>query len=194
VMAAVVAALGFLLSWFLQERALREAPATSTGLEDSLAAPRSPDSLAEIERSLTRVTTPQERERFREQVAARAGVRLSSGATWALVHIQEHGFPGAQSIAEREGVSAERVAEVVAELAERGLVIGEDGARALTPAGVEHTRRLLSARCDLLSEALADGSAQHAPEVAALLLRLSRELCGEPPVAAAEPREEVMVG
>jgi EmrB/QacA subfamily drug resistance transporter len=193
-MAAIVAALGFLLSWFLQERALREAPATSTGLEDGMAAPRAPDSLAEIERSLTRVTTRQERERFREQVAARAGLTLSPGATWALVHIDEHGFPAAQGIAEREGASAERVSAVVAELAARGLVIGQDGARALTPAGQEHTQRLLSARCDLLSEALADGGAQRAPEVAELLARLSRELCGEPPGAAEAAREEVAVG
>jgi EmrB/QacA subfamily drug resistance transporter len=189
-MAAIVAGLGFLLSWFLQERALRDAPATSTGLEDGMAAPRAPDSLAEIERSLTRVTTREERERFRERVAERAGLTLSPGATWALVHIDEHGFPAAQSIAEREGASAERVASVISELTERGLVLAENGARTLTPAGAEHARRLLGARCDLLCESLADGDAERKPEVAELLARLSRELCGEPPVAARAAREE----
>lgn len=185
VVAAGVAALGFALSFLLQERALRGAPATSTGLEDSLAAPRSPDSLAEIERSLTRVTTPQERERFRQRLAQRAGLTLSPGATWALVHIEEHGFGDAQRIAEREGASPQRVAAVVAELADRGLLVREDGTRELTPAGAEHTTRLLQARCELLEQALADGSADRNPEVDKLLLRLSRELCGEPPVAAA---------
>lgn len=185
VVAAGVAALGFALSFLLQERALREAPATSTGLEDSLAAPRSPDSLAEIERSLTRVTTPQERERFRQRLAQRAGLTLSPGATWALVHIEEHGFGDAQRIAEREGASPQRVGAVVAELADRGLLAGEDGARELTPAGAEHTTRLLQARCELLEQALADGSVDRNPEVEQLLRRLSRELCGEPPVAAA---------
>lgn len=60
VAAAGVALVGFALSWVLQERPLREAAATSTGLDDSFAAPRSPDSLAEIERSLAQVITPEQ--------------------------------------------------------------------------------------------------------------------------------------
>jgi len=179
--AAGVAALGFLLSWALQERPLRSAAATSTGLDDSLAAPRSPDSLAEIERALTRVTSVEERTRFRERVAQRAGVELSPGATWALVRIHEHGADAARALAEQDGVPAQRIAEVTQELADRGLVAGEPPARALTAAGQEHTARLIGARRELLSEALADDSADRNPEVAALLGRLARELCGEPP-------------
>jgi len=178
--AAAVAALGFLLSLILPERTLRAAPATSTGLEDSLAAPRSPDSLAEVERALTRVTTPAERRRFREQVAQRAGLELSPGATWALVRIHEYGAPRARELAAQDGVPAERVAEVVGELADRGLLAGED-AQQLTPRGREHTERLVTARCELLTEALADDDAGARPEVAELLGRLARELCGEPP-------------
>ncbi len=183
VMASAVAALGFLLSLLLQERALRSAPATATGLDDGLAAPRSPDSLAEIERSLTRVTTPEERTRFRESVAERAGLALSPGATWALVRIHEHGFAGAREGAEQDGVPAERIAEVSQELTARGLLSagGEATAPQLTPAGREHTDRLLDARRELLVEALADERAQSRPEVAELLRRLARELCGEPP-------------
>ena len=78
-MAAGVTLVGFALSWWLPERPLRAAAATNTGLDDSLAAPRAPDSLAEIERSLTRVTTLEERTRFRERIAQRAGVQLSPG-------------------------------------------------------------------------------------------------------------------
>jgi len=186
-MAAGVAALGFALSWLLQERTLRGAAATSTGLDDSLAAPRSPDSLAEIERSLTRVTTLEERTRFRERIAQRAGVELSPGATWALVRIHEHGFPRARELAEQDGVPAERIAEVTRELADRGLVDGEESALTLTAAGQEHTARLVEARRELLTEALADDSAERHPEVAKLLQRLASELCGEPPVLSAEP-------
>jgi EmrB/QacA subfamily drug resistance transporter len=194
VMAAVVAAFGFLLSWLLQERALRDAPATSTGLEDSLAAPRSPDSLAEIERSLTRVTTAQERERFRKRLAERAGVHLSPGATWALVHIDEYGFEDAQRIAQREGASEERISTVISELEQRGLMIGRDGGRELSEAGAKHTRQLLSARRELLAEALADGDMQRRPEIAELLARLARELCGEPPGRAAPAGRGAAIG
>jgi EmrB/QacA subfamily drug resistance transporter len=182
VMAAGVAALGFALSWLLQERQLRGAPATSTGLDDVMAAPRAADSLAEIERSLTRVTTPAERTSFRERMAQRAGVELSPAATWALVRIDEHGFAAARGLAEEDGVPAQRIAEVVGELSDRGMLAGEQAARSLTASGREHADRLVSARCDLLGEALADDGAQLHPEVAELLTRLARELCGEPPV------------
>ncbi len=185
VLAAGVAALGFALSLLLQERELRGAAAASTGLDDSLAAPRSLDSLAEIERSLTRVTTAEERQRFRQRIAERAGVELSPGATWALVRIDEHGFQRAREMAAQDGVAPERIAAVVHELAERGLVAGEQPLRALTDAGRSYTERLLSARRELLSEALADDSAGRRPEVDALLRQLARELCGEPPTAAA---------
>jgi EmrB/QacA subfamily drug resistance transporter len=184
-MAAGVAALGFAVSWLLQERPLRGAAATSTGLDDSLAAPRSPDSLAEIERSLTRVTTPDERTRFRERIAQRAGVELSPGATWALVRIHEHGPDGARALAAQDGVPAQRIAEVTRELADRGLAVGEQGALELTAAGREHTERVVDARRELLTEALADDSAERHPEVARLLQRLASELCGEPPVLEA---------
>jgi EmrB/QacA subfamily drug resistance transporter len=185
VMAAAVAALGFLLSLLLQDRPLRAAAATSTGLDDSLAAPRSPDSLAEIERSLTRVTTPQERERFRARIAERAGVELSTGATWALVRIHEHGFAGARELAAEDGVPGQRIAEVAQELNDRGLLTGDQPTRELTAAGREHTGRLVEARRELLADALADEDAQRRPEVAQLLARLARELCGEPPLPTA---------
>jgi DNA-binding MarR family transcriptional regulator len=62
---------------------------------------------------------------------------------------------------------------------------GEDASLALTAAGLEHAERLLDARRELLRDALADESADRDPEVTALLRRLARELCGEPPTTAA---------
>ncbi|HUB73534.1 MAG TPA: MDR family MFS transporter [Solirubrobacteraceae bacterium] len=183
--AAAVTAVGFVLSLLMQERPLRSAAATATGLDDSLAAPRSPDSLAEIERALTRVTTLEERTEFRRRVAARAGVELSPGAIWALVRIHEHGFEGARELAARDGVPEERVREVAQELRARGLVQGEQRAPRLTAAGHEHGERLLSARRELLGEALSDEGAPRRPEVAALLRALAGELCGEPPAPGA---------
>jgi len=181
VVAAGVAALGFALSILLEERPLRAAAATSTGLDDSLAAPRAPDSLAEIERSLTRVTTPEERRRFRERIAERARLDLSPGATWALTHVDGVGFSSARSFARELGVPDERIAEVMRELAARGLLEGQEPSVQLTAAGREHADRLLSARREVLVESLADESANRQPEVMALLHRLARELCGEPP-------------
>ncbi len=182
--AAGVAACGFLLSLLLPEQPLRDSAATSTGLEDGLAAPRSPDSLAEIERALTKVTTRDERIRFRQRIAERAGVEISPGAIWALVRIEEHGATKARAMAEQDGVEPSRVSAVVEELHARGLIAGEDGGGELTAAGRDHTERILAARRELLVEALADDNADRSPELEALLRRLARELSGEPPAAA----------
>ena len=81
--AAGVALFGFVVSWLLPEHPLRATAATSRGLEDSLAAPKAPDSLAEIERALALCTSREDRMRFHRAVAQRAGVDLSPGATWA---------------------------------------------------------------------------------------------------------------
>jgi EmrB/QacA subfamily drug resistance transporter len=179
--AAVIALIGFFVSWRLEERPLRATAATSQGLEDSLAAPRGPDSLAELERALARCTTPEKRERFQRRVAERAGVELSPGATWALVRIDEHGFAGAREQAERQGVSEERIAEVVAELRGRGLVAGIEGAPEVTAPGRALTDQVVAARRDLLAELVAGDAVDRRPEVDDLLRRLARELVGERP-------------
>jgi EmrB/QacA subfamily drug resistance transporter len=179
--AAGVTLVGFAVSWLLPEQPLRATAATSQGLDDSLAAPRDRDSLGELELALARVTTREERERFRRRVAERAGVELSPGATWALVRIDEHGFAGARELAVQQGASDARITAVVAELRGDGLVGGEPDAPELTSAGRALTDQVVAARRDLLAEAVADGSADGRPEVDDLLRRLARELVGERP-------------
>jgi EmrB/QacA subfamily drug resistance transporter len=180
-LAAGVAGLGFLVSLTLPERPLRDAAATSTGLEDSLAVPRSSDSLAEIERALTKVTTRDERIAFRRQIAERAAVQISPGAIWALVRIDEHGPTRARALAEEDGIEPARIDQVLGELRDRRLIAGEDGDGMLTPAGREQTQRIVAARRQLLAEALGDHDTERNPHLTALLHRLARELCGEPP-------------
>jgi hypothetical protein len=183
--AAGVALLAFALSWLLPERPLRESAATSRGLDDGLAAPRSPDSLAEIERALSRTVSPEQRTRFRERLAVRAGVELTPGATWALVRIGEHGLGRARELADQDGVPPERIAAVVEELRANQLIAGEDGAAVLTDRGERWSERAIAARRELLTEALADESAHRDPAVDRLLHRLAKELAGDPPTVAA---------
>ena len=140
------------MSWLLPEHPLRGTAATSTGLDDSLAAPESPSSLAVVERALARATTLEDRHRFHRAVAARAGLDMSEGATWALVRIAQYGLDGAHAAARRQDVPEERIAAVTGELRERGL-LADDG---LTPTGVAFADQLVSARRDVLCERLAD--------------------------------------
>jgi hypothetical protein len=175
--ASCVAGLGFLLSWLLPERPLRATAATSTGLEDGLAAPRDPDSLAEIERALSRATTLEQRREFRRAVAARAGLDVSPGAVWALVRIARDGADGATAAARARGVPETRIAEVVGELERDGL-LDHDGP---TARGIAYTDQLLSARRETLRELLADPQAELDPDVNRLLSSLAQELVGERP-------------
>jgi Mn-dependent DtxR family transcriptional regulator len=108
---------------------------------------------------------------------------MSPEAIWALVQIDEYGPARARALAEQNGADPIRIEEVVGELRALGLLVGEDGAAELTAHGREHADRVVRARRDLLAERLADGSPDRHPEVEALLVRLARELCGEPPAA-----------
>jgi hypothetical protein len=175
--AAVVALVGFAVSWLLPERPLRATAATSTGLDDSLAAPEALSSLAIVERALARTTTVEDRHRFHREVARRAGLDVSEGATWALVRIAQYGSDGARAAARRQEVPEERIAAVSAELRDGGLLADD----ALTATGVAFADQLVSARRDVLCERLDDPAAERTPEVQDLLERLSRELVGERP-------------
>ncbi len=151
------------------------------GLDDALAAPKSPDSLAEIDRSLGVLAGRERRIAFNEQVAARAGVQIGPGLVWALVRFGSYGIPGTREMAHQLGIPDERIATVEGELRERDLVAGEDGHAKLTPAGVAMADQLRSARREQLHELLADHDAGRDPEVQRLLERLCVELSGVRP-------------
>ncbi len=181
VVAAGIAAVGFLLSLLLREQPLRATASTSTGLEDALAAPKSPNSLAEIDRALGMLVGSERRAAFNQLVAARAGVDLSTGAVWALARFSSYGIAGTREMALRQNIEEERIAAVQSELRERGLIGDEGGEAVLTPAGVAAADQVLSARREQLGELLSDHDANRRPEVQQLLERLCVELSGSPP-------------
>jgi EmrB/QacA subfamily drug resistance transporter len=179
--AAGVGAFGFLLSLRLRERPLRATASTSGGLDDALAAPKSPSSLAELDRSLGVLVSREDRLAFNEHVAARAGVDLSPGAIWALARFDGYGIAGTREMAHAQGIEEDRIAAVVRELRERGLVEDADDGPRLTPAGSAVADQVLSARREELNELRADGATQRLPEVQRLLEQLCVELAGQRP-------------
>jgi EmrB/QacA subfamily drug resistance transporter len=179
--AAGVGALGFVLSLRLRERPLRATASTSQGIDDALAAPKSPSSLAEIDRALGVLVSREDRRAFNERVGARASVDLSSGAIWALARFDSYGIDGTRAMAHEQEVEDERVLAVEQELRERGLVVESDDGARLTTAGLAMSDQLLSARRDELRAMLADTATQQVPEVHELLERLCVELAGQRP-------------
>lgn len=179
--AAGIGACGFVLSLLLKERPLRATASTSGGLDDALAAPKSPSSLAEIDRALGVLVGREARLAFNEHVAARAGVALSPGSIWALARFGGYGVAGTREMAREQEIPPVRIAAVEQELRESDLLVGHDRDTALTPAGVAMADQVLSARREELREVLNDRAAQREPEVQSLLEQLCVELAGERP-------------
>ena len=75
--------LAFLLSWFIEERPLRQTVETA-GVGEAFASPTSGDSLRELARAV-RSSAASARSAFIEGSVDAAGVDLPVGAAWLLV-------------------------------------------------------------------------------------------------------------
>jgi hypothetical protein len=146
-------------------------------VSDGLASPRAPDSLAEIERALSVLTRRDARRRLYERLAESAGLDLPPASVWSLARIAEGRDP--VRIAEENDGPVDRVRAGVARLDADGLVVADNGSRALTPAGDEALAKLVAARRERLCEHLEGWSPDQHDELARVLTRLARDLVGE---------------
>jgi hypothetical protein len=90
VVAAAVAAVAFVLTWFLEQRPLRDSiAAASTGIGESFAVPKHTDPLAEAARALAVIIGRDGRRQLVQRLAERAGVELSPAACWLIVRLHE---------------------------------------------------------------------------------------------------------
>jgi EmrB/QacA subfamily drug resistance transporter len=124
VVAAGVALLGFVLSWFIRQQKLRETVATSTGLGEAFATPGTSDSAAELGRQLSVALSRSARRGYHERLNREAGVELTSTATWALFRIGRHPDIELDQVSPRYNVTANRAHQAVAELVELGMITG----------------------------------------------------------------------
>ena len=168
--ATVVVAVAFVLSWFIEERPLRKTVETNVG--ESLGAPVDTDSMSQLTRALSRLVGRERTLVFMAETVARAGVDLSPSACWALLRL---GAPDPITVAEAAAlphVDAGRLAKAVDELCAAGL---HDGERP-TEAGHAMRVRLVAARTDGLRILVADWEPDENPELDPLLRRLAAEL------------------
>jgi EmrB/QacA subfamily drug resistance transporter len=178
--AAAVAVIGFLLSWLLEERPLRDTVAASAGLGEGFAMPCDDDSLTQISHGLSVLMQRDTQRRILERIAEHAGVDLGPAACWLLSQIERcPGVPVAE-LAGKYGVDPERLARAQSDLETRDLIVpaGPDGYD-LTPAGREVNERLRIARRERLGELLADWSPEEHRQVAEILRRYAGDVEGE---------------
>jgi EmrB/QacA subfamily drug resistance transporter len=166
--AAGIAAAGFVLSWFLPEQPLRESVADQ-GIRDSFATPREISSLDELETRLALLAQRDHRHEVYDRLTATAGLELTAPEAWVLLRLNE-------------GLACDGHPDLVDELRDRDLV--EPGAPTLTEAGRDAASRLIDARCAAVQELLAGWQPDQHPDVLAMIDRFARSLSANPPLAA----------
>ena len=170
--AGAILLLAFLLSWMIEERPLRKTVETA-GVREAFASPTSGDSLNELSNELARLVGRERTRAFIRRTVDAAGVELAPGDAWLLVQGEQGlALHDPEAVAAGRSFDATRARELLASLAERGLVA--DGE--LTAAGHTTAARLIVARHDCLRSLIADWQADDDPRVNDAVARLAREL------------------
>jgi MFS family permease len=191
-----IAVLGFLLTWLLPERPLRETVAAASGSDvggevgDTFVMPRGSESLPQLLRGLAVVADRDVQRRHIEEIVKRAGLDLSAAAAWLLMRIDRDGGVDLASLAASYRLDATRLTAGLEELRGRGLIVerNDDGrlSRSLTPAGCEALGRVVDARRTRLGELFAEWKPEHRDAIEELIGRLGRELVPDAPTAPGE--------
>jgi EmrB/QacA subfamily drug resistance transporter len=179
-MATGLAAIGFLLSWRLQELPLSKAVASS-GLAGTFLLPRDADSLTELERIVDTLSRRENSWQVYQRLAAQAGVRVSPQALWLLARLEERQPIPAQTLEEELNLSRDAVAEPLAMLRGRRLIGLRSGNIALTRSGRQALERVWEARRRNLEELLSGWHPEQHAAVEELIRRLARNLVREMP-------------
>jgi EmrB/QacA subfamily drug resistance transporter len=183
--AAGIAALGFLLTWLLPERTLKtttQAPDVGDGLQPA----RDDNALREIERALSNLARREERWQLYERLAARAGIDLAPPELWLLARLGERAPLTETQLDEQLPVDPLQIAAALEELENRSLVQGEDGGPIeLTKSGRADYERLVAARSAGLRELLSGWDPDENPQLRQLVDKLGRDLVSEIPAPAA---------
>lgn len=187
--AAVVGAVAFALSWLLEERPLRETVAAGSGVGEAFALPLADDgALTPVLRGLGVVAGRESQRELLVRVAARAGVDLPPAACFLLLRLREEPSgvdPAALARAHR--LDGARLADAAALLRARGLVAGRGTADGdplrETPAGRRVVERLLEARRAGLAELVADWAPERHQELADAVARLAGDMGRRAPAA-----------
>lgn len=164
--AAVVCAFGFLLTWFLPERPLRATVAEAAGSAgteagEAFAIPTDEESAeSQLTSALRSLDDRAVQRQHIELIVARAGVSLSALAAWLLTRIEREPGRDPFDVARERDVTPERVGAALEELREQGLIepkdAGQQGQYRLARAGCDVYDRLVTARRAQLSALAAD--------------------------------------
>jgi EmrB/QacA subfamily drug resistance transporter len=172
--AALVAAAGFLLTWLLPERPLRAtvaetAAATGSEVGEAFARPSDESSVAaQLAAALSRLADRDVQVRHIQLMVDRAKESLTPLAAWLLVSLERSPDQSPLELGRARGIAADRVQAALDELRARQLIESAD-AHELTDAGCQVLERLVDARRAHLEELAADWDPARHPDAAVYL-------------------------
>ena len=177
--AAIAAACGFVLAWFIPEAPLREsvaAASSSVGKDagDAFSMPSVQGD--ELLRGVAIIANRDVQRQYVEGIVKRAGVDLTPAAASLLLRIHEEPDLDIRELSRRNGLSYERLHAGLSLLRDRGYLDTEDNRHHLTAAGCEIYRKLAEARRERLIGLHADWPPEQRRQLADVLQRLARQL------------------
>jgi EmrB/QacA subfamily drug resistance transporter len=184
--AAVVCAIGFVLTWVLPERPLRATVAATAGDLGNEAAEtfaRPADEGAAARRLYGALSTLADRDVQRahvEKIIQRAGETLSPLAAWLLVQVEEQPAVSPHELASSRGISDRSAQGALEELRRRGLLTiprtNSNRHSELTPTGCRVLERLVDARRAHLEELAEEWDPSHHDDATQYLRDAVRDL------------------
>jgi EmrB/QacA subfamily drug resistance transporter len=189
--ATAIALLGFLLTWLLPERPLRETIAAATegdiggDVGQAFGMPTGTDPLVHIQRGLSVLADRNERRRYVERIIARARVDLTPAAAWLLGRLENDSELSVGNLSRAHRIEPEVINAALSELLDRRLIVetnsknGKERKRVLTEEGCRIFNQLVAARREHLAEIWPEWSPEKREEVANLIRRLVHELVPE---------------
>jgi EmrB/QacA subfamily drug resistance transporter len=184
VLAALLAAFSFVLTWFLKEEPLR-GPARAETIGESFATPHDATSLEELEFILTQLEQRESRWVLIQRMAQRLTVPLEPDEIWLLVQLcREGSTPLTAELCYRLSVPHTRVDDIAARMAAKELVTRmPDGSLIATNAGRQEFESMLASYRSRLAQFLERWSPEDHAEVRTMLTAHARALVQDIPAA-----------
>ncbi|MFI7681298.1 MDR family MFS transporter [Streptomyces griseoaurantiacus] len=177
--AAPVAAVAFVLAWFLREDRLRASVTAPDGSETFASNPVQRSSYDEVCRALSLLGSRNGRREIYERITARAGYDLLPAASWLLLRTRKYGWTEPAVLTERSAVPLDVIMAAARQVEERGLAARRGPDLVLTERGAAVAERLAAARQESLAELLGDWWGPDRPtDLDRLVADLTAELCG----------------
>ncbi|SEF50265.1 drug resistance transporter, EmrB/QacA subfamily [Actinacidiphila yanglinensis] len=176
--AVPVAGVGFVLAWLLKEQPLRGLVTAPDPDETIATNPVERSSLDEIARCLSVLGSREAKRDLYVRVTQRADADIRPGTCWLVLRLAHQGGADPVELARQATVPGEVIEAAAVEAESRGFAVREGNPLVLTESGRALATRLGEARRSVLGELLGDWDPASHTELAALLHKLSGELCG----------------